>query len=186
MLATATVEREVLSRALRVLAKGISTRTHAQVVVTCRAGHLVFQRSGSGVKAEVPAEASWAGRLCIPAAQIAVLARHLPAGDQVMIRVQPGKYSVAGLTLPATWHDKSIGDVIEVNENAELLELLRLSRTQPAETIAQSGLAKIVADAEQRLETILKRAVITLRPLGITEEDLRKILDARVKQPHLP
>jgi len=67
---------------------------------------------------------------------------------------------------------------IEVRRSEFLLhEMLKLCDQYPAEAIEAAGLAPAVAAAQQKADSILKRAATVLHRYGVTESELMALVE---------
>jgi hypothetical protein len=180
MLWTLEVRRsEFLDALRRIVPKSSKETLYARVVFTFSDGHLSVESIGG--KVHVPATGTWPGSCAVPAELLKRLTRALPEEDPLQLKATDNQFTVSRLILPCECRATSeaapqlYGELIPAN--LTLHEMLKLCDQHPAEAIEAAGLAPAVAAAQQKVDSILRRAATVLQPYGVTEEELMALVE---------
>lgn len=179
MTASLKVNRSDLARALKVLRKFIKPKQREEAVLSFENGLLSIELVGAGAK--VPAEGEWPGQARIASGAVLGFARALPKDDPLPLRVDEGRFYLAGLSVPCSWQD-SERKKIQLILDPPIHVILGLRMRYSDEEITQSGLMKTVQQAEERRDGLVKQASKLLEPLGVTPTDLQPLVDECVRR----
>jgi hypothetical protein len=180
MLWTLEVRRsEFLDALRRIVPKSSKETPHARVIFTFSDGHLSVESIGG--KVHVPAAGTWPGAAAVPADLLKRLTRALPEEDPLQLQATDNQFTVSRLSLPCECRatpeaaPQVYGELIPAN--LTLHEMLKLCDQYPAEAIETPGLAPTVAAAQQKVDSILKRAATVLHRYGVTERELMALVE---------
>ena len=87
---------------------------------------------------------------------------------------------IGSLSLTCVWQSKDSAKIF-LPLNAPPPVILSAALKYSQEEITRSGLAKVVASAEEKRDDLLDRASKILEPLGITWEELSRFVDEQVQ-----
>lgn len=143
----------------------------------------LMQLSAPGAKAEIAAEGeAWAGFALVPFRPIKAVARGLPINDPLTLKFEDGRFYIERWSYPGMW--QNIGpaplDMPLMSVNPSILKMLKMDKKESPAKVLSSGLAGVVAEAEEKAQSLIERAALILRPLGITEADLQELLQKKL------
>lgn len=147
------------------------------VLLTFEGGFLSIE-SGE-VVCVMRASGLWQGRATFKSSVLQSLAKVPPAVNPVPLAYADGRLLLAGMTIPCEWQSTAkalIRDLL----NPSLPELLALARTMPRAEIRGTELGEQVASAISTTERRIKNAGKQLRELGVTETEIRELVEAKV------
>ena len=151
---------------------------------TARAGEL---QTGAlvihlgGLTARAAARGSWGGEAVVSGHFIANFSRSLPESDPVAIQVERGRLKIGPVSIPCTWHPR-IAPRIPLPLDAKLPHVLRIALEHGWEEIQRAGLADVVAEAEEKRDALIERALRVLEPLDVEHEDLWELIDSTLRR----
>jgi hypothetical protein len=103
------------------------------------------------------------------------LAETLSARGTLRIGLQDGRLRIANLTLDCEVIEDF--EPLPVPVGATAVDWLRLERDFGAKAVERAGHAEVLADAEARLDESIEVAAAALAWLGVTEDQLRDLVD---------
>jgi len=151
----------------------------------------LFVAAGSAV-AQAPAQGSWPLTIIVGPSWVRRLAKSLPPGDPVLLRVENGRLHVNKYSEPCGWTtvkdplDPSLGKVTEARRISEAATVLKpfLVGREDIQTLVElarkCGPAKWV-ESEETMISAVSKAWALLAPLGIETSDLRSLVDGAVR-----
>jgi hypothetical protein len=149
--------------------------------------------------ADMPASGIWPLPIFVGASWIRALARNMPAGDPVSLRVDEGRLhanrysepcsSASTNTSPDPWSPEDEEGFL-IQEAARILKPLRIER--PAvEGLVSEALARgtsswsrgIVSwsEEEKKMRTIVEKAWMRLAPFGVGMSDIHRLVDDTIR-----
>lgn len=132
-----------------------------------------------GTECAIPAIGTWRGEAQISSTWLRAIATLPPEGDPLVVAYHNGRLKIGSSSTSCRW--APVGSaVIEVPLDLTLLDKLRLTQAHTPETLDNSGLAKLVADARSEAGRRIAAAARELAPLGISEMDLRVLMISRL------
>jgi hypothetical protein len=141
--------------------------------------------------AALPARGDWPEKIFVEANWVRRLAKRLPAGDPIRLRVEDERVYVNRYSEPcstASSHPAAdiAADIDEqplILEAAQILKPLRLTRADLAAAVAAArarGPASWRAE-DRKMTAQIAKAWILLAPLGVETADLRRLVDQTVR-----
>ena len=132
-----------------------------------------------GVAAVMHAAGEWHGLATFSGVVLHALAMHPPTHDPLILAYADEHLLIAGMTIPCGW--TVIGrTLVETLENPDLLGILALettlSRAEARSAPWRSRLGAAVKDRNRRIRLAARH----LGELGISDADIRTMVDARV------
>lgn len=125
------------------------------------------------------AEGEWHGRAYFSPEVLRAIALYPPATDPVVISYADGHVILATMTIPCDWvnvaHElaKSIAD-------PDMLDLLAMGRTMPRSEVIGTPLGKDITNAQRRAERRIHNAASELLELGVSEVELRALVEEKI------
>lgn len=141
-------------------------------------GFLSFE--AEDLVAAVRAEGEWHGRATISVRMLGILALTPPLEDPVPLVYDGGRLRISTVTMRCDW-DQDGARLVQRAENPGPLDLLAMDRTVSRAEVHGSDLGKRITAAKRKVGNAVTRAANLLADLEITEEDLREMLEARVR-----
>lgn len=124
------------------------------------------------------ARGDWNGQATFPAAMVVALREYPPTGELIVIEYADKKIKVGNFAMGASWN-RAVAKRLTIPEDADwpdvLLALRDMSKAQaslPFETSRR-------LNAERELNKRIANAASELAPLGITQSDLRALVEVR-------
>ena len=153
-----------------------------------------------GTVAEVPANGSWPRPTYVRVTWVRRLAKRMPAGDPIQLRVEAGRLHANRYSESCTWvpiepplpaepnHQRFQTSLI-IDENISIAEAARILKPL---FVKQSDLEAVVVDArargtaswsveERKMIAIVAKAWVLLAPLGVETADLRRLVNDAVR-----
>jgi hypothetical protein len=168
------VDRGELSEGLRRLARHVKLARAGEAILRLEDGRLVIQAGGGEISAA--ATGRWPGEARVSGAFVLAIAKHLPSSDPVPLRVEAGRFFVAGTSILCQWQKTGAAQV-EIPIGAPLSEIIRIGMEYTDEALKQSGILERVEEARARRELLVERAAATLEPLGVRAEDVVRFVN---------
>ncbi|MGC2519347.1 MAG: hypothetical protein WA373_09625 [Burkholderiales bacterium] len=134
-----------------------------------------------GLVAAMHAEGQWPGVAVIPAEYITTLARVPPKLDPVVLTCDGARVKIETISFPCTWQPVS-NILLEMDGAPEWVQALLLKYRRTRGEILANKLQPKIDDAERQLEKLLRRTAKHLAPLGVTIDDLRKLIELRLQK----
>lgn len=125
------------------------------------------------------ATGDWHGRATISPEALRALATVPPAGEPIIISYADGHLLIGSLTIPCRWQLVSEAFVCDL-ENPDLIDLLVLERTIPRAELKATPLGRRIKAAVQRTEQRIQKAMSQLADLGITEDEIRALVEGKL------
>ncbi len=133
-----------------------------------------------GMTVTVAAEGDWPGQCRVLGNFIVTIAKIPPTDDPVEFRIKDGLLNIGSSSFRCAWQSAWSAQ-IDLPMNASLIDLLAMRHRHTNEEIMQSGLMIAVKDAEVRRDRLITKAVKHLGGMGITESDIRRMIDEKIK-----
>jgi hypothetical protein len=151
----------------------------------------LFVTAGIGI-AKAPAEGSWPLTIIVGPSWVRRLAKSLPPGDPVFLRVENGRLYANKYSEPCGWStakdplDPSLGKVTEacrISEAATVLKPFLIGREdiQALVEIARKRGPITWVESEETMISAVSKAWAHLAPLGVETSDLRNLVDGAVR-----
>jgi hypothetical protein len=185
------VSRDDFSKAIRIVAhllekwnKGVSLRFED--------GWLSIEAGHGHAVAKAPARGCWPLTIVVGTTWVRRLAKSLPPGDQIRLRVEDGRLYANRYSERCSWtfEDSSLnpkGPGLDeeglIGEAVKILKPLRIKREE-LENLVSETRAKGPSHwsvQEKKMIGIIAKAWALLAPLGIEPADIRRLADSAVR-----
>jgi hypothetical protein len=177
------VDRAELDSAIRNIARHDAGVENVDAVFTLEDGQLVVRVPGMELRASACGE--WNGTCRIALSVLRPLARAgLPESDDngpYLVSVADGRLKLGPLSLSCEW-EAVVTPAIQLPFNPPLVLILQLPLLHPRKEIERSGLAQVVAEAEERKRQALSDAAGILRALGVRRYDLERLAEECIRR----
>jgi hypothetical protein len=190
MPASLEVGRADLTHALKIVAKVIG-KDPGEASLRFEDGRLSIESCGTAANAD--ASGVWPAPIFVRASWVRRLARRMPAGDPLRLRIEEGRIYVnqysepCALTSAACPVNPELPQIDEeglIEEAARILKPLLIKRSDLEELISEArakGTASWSTD-EKRMTSIVAKAWVLLAPLGIETTDIRRLVEKTVRK----
>ena len=138
------VDRRELSEGLRRLARHVKLSKAGEAILRFSDGYLTIRIGGAEIVAA--ATGIWTGEARLSGAFVMAIAKHLPSSDPVPLRVEAGRFFVAGTSILCQWQKTGAAQV-EIPIGAPLWEIVRIGAKYTDATLEQSGILERVEEA---------------------------------------
>lgn len=172
------VPRDLFVAELKRMVAVIGRRRMPEAVLTLDVDRLIVHVGGA--EFAVPATGHWSGEARIAVPGLRALAAVPPKQDPIGIRVAAGKLWFGNYGLSCRWQAPGLA-VVEVPINRDFVSILRLAERHPPDVLEQSGLARLVADAERKKQRRIAAAARHLAPLGVSLADVAALVATRLR-----
>lgn len=172
------VDRASLLKVLHHIAKLCKPKPGEEAILSY--DEACFHIDLGGMTVTVAATGDWPGQCRVLGMFIVTMAKLPPTGDPVEFRVKDGLLAIGSSSFRCTWQSAWTAQ-INLPMNASMIDLLALRQRHTNEEIMQSGLTIAVKDAEVRRDRLITKAVKHLGGMGITESDIRRMIDEKIK-----
>jgi hypothetical protein len=183
------VSRADLIAQLKFAAKAMD-KSSTNVTLRFQDGMLVIEAGESTV--EVFARGNWPAPIISDVLWVRVLAKKMPAGDPIRLRVQDGKLYTNAFAVRCAFSLEELPPILEppktderrlIVEAAEILKPLRLSKDDVEKLVTEArarGNATWTHHDKKMIE-VVARAWKLLAPLGVETSDIRRCVDDAVR-----
>jgi hypothetical protein len=141
--------------------------------------------------ADAPARGTWPRPIFVCTSGVRRLAKRMPAGDPIRLRIDEGTLYANRYSEPCAWTPRQplslppprINEAILVMEAARILEPLRIKPSDLEELVsaARARGAAPCSEEEKKMIGIIAKAWVLLAPLGVETSDLRLLVDNVVR-----
>jgi hypothetical protein len=174
------VNRSELANGLETLRKLVKKpKPNMEAVFSFEDGLLEVYLNGFTVQAH--AEGELPGLTRIPGVKAINLSKVLPTDDPLIIALEEERFYIGSLSIPCYW-DNVRPRPIEIPNDAPLTTLLGVRLQYSHDDIFASGLLKPVNEAVNKRKMLVKRAANILEPLGVSLEEVERLVDDAVKR----
>ena len=136
-----------------------------------------------GAKAKLPSRGNWQGQVRVPGKMFrSILIDKGP--EDIRLELTEQDLRIEGLCLPCVWQKQPSAITIPVNSSTYDI-LQKLYGYSPSQ-IDEAGHGETYRKAQEETDAMIKHAAMALKPLQITEADLRELLEQRLKQATRP
>jgi hypothetical protein len=190
------VSRADLAQALKIVARAICKRP-GDASFRFEDGCLSIEADNT--VADAPARGTWPLPIFVGASWVRRLAKRMPAGDPIHLRVDAGRLYANRYSEPCSWTSTECPpdswspedeEELLIQEAARILKPLRIER--PAvEGLVSEALARgtsswsrgIVAwsEEEKKMRTIVEEAWMRLAPFGVGMSDIHRLVDKTIR-----
>jgi hypothetical protein len=183
------VSRADLAQALKIVARAIRKGPGD---ASLRFGEGSLSIDAYNTVADAPACGTWPLPIFVGTSWISRLARRLPAGDPINLRVDAGRLYANRYSEPCAWTPREqpapaepppIDEDLLIHEAVRILKPLRVRRSQLVELVSEAR-AKTTASwsvEEKKMIAIVAKAWVLLAPLGVETADIRRLVDKAVR-----
>lgn len=127
------------------------------------------------------ATGTWPGNARVSATLIGALRQALPAGDPLVVQCDRERLSFGTLRVDCEWQPVS-EELTTMPATEEWVATLALNYSMSRGKLITDGFKKSLDDAERKLTQRLRSAAKSLEPLGVTVEDLRRLVETRLRE----
>jgi hypothetical protein len=182
-MAQVRANRAELLDALKSVSRMARTANKAEAVLCLKGDALTISLPGMEVGAAASGDLT--GRVRVPVTFFLMLAKVPPSGDPILFEVSGGRLKVGSSTTACTCEAET-GARIRLPLNPPFPMVLSVAYHYTPSDIEQAGLKETVADAEKRRDILIGNALVALADFGVTREELRALVDAKMKQTEKP
>jgi hypothetical protein len=185
------VSRDDLAKTVGIVAR-LMKKWNKGVSLRFEDGWLFIEAGHGHAVARAPARGCWPLTIVVGAAWVKRLAKNMPAGDPIHLRVDAGRLYANRYSERCSWtsedsplHPKApaLDEKALVLEAAKILKPLRINR-EDLEKLVSETRAKGPSHwshQEKKMISIVARAWALLAPLGIEPADIRRLADDAVR-----
>lgn len=127
------------------------------------------------------AEGTWPGLAYVGATFVVALAKFPPTVDVVQVTCDGERLRLGPLTVGCTWQPVS-HKLLELPASPDWVETLSFKYQVRRSKIVAAGYGRIIAKAERKLATLIADTAKSLSPLGVTEKDIRLLVENRLAE----
>ena len=183
------VARADLVQALKIVVRAISKRG-GDASFRFEDGCLSIEANNT--VADTPARGTWPLPVFVGVSWIRRLAKRMPAGDPIRLRVDARRLYANRYSEPCAWTPReqpapaeppTVDEDLAILEAARILEPLRIRRSHLEELVSEvraRGTASWSGE-EKKLIAITAKAWVLLAPLGVETSDIRRLVDKAVR-----
>ena len=189
------VSRADLAQALKIVARVVA-KSSVDASFRFEDGCLSIEADNTVVDA--PARGTWPLPIFVGASWVRRLAKRMPAGDPILLRVDAGWLYANRYSEPCAWAPREqpaptgtpapteppkIDENLLILESARILKPLRIRRSHLEELVSEArarGSASWTQE-EKRMIALVAKAWVLLAPLGVETTDLRRLVDTAVR-----
>jgi hypothetical protein len=175
-----SVPRAEFQQALKTLAKFVKPKQASEAVLALSDGVLTIDFPGGA--ALVPADGTWPGVVRIPGQFLLLLSKGVPTEDPLPVSVREGRLRIAGMSIACTVEEGNQRSIIPLPLDAPLHAILHVRQVHSDDEIAQSGLTRLVQQAEERRDKLILRATEVLEPVAVGADDLRAFVEECIRR----
>jgi hypothetical protein len=148
----------------------------------------LYIESGRGI-AKTPARGTWPLTIIVGTSWVRRLAKSMPAGDPVRLRVDEGRLYANRYSEPCGWTavEQPINpkrpQLDEIMEAARILKPLLIKKSDIEKMVAEAGARGTPSwsEEEKKMTAIIAKAWVLLAPLGVETADLRRLVNDAVR-----
>jgi hypothetical protein len=136
------------------------------------------------IKTVMRAEGQWDGRAQFSGEILRALALVPPSKNPVTISYAQNRILIEGMTIACTWQsnrDDGIDFMIDVAMNPDIIDFLAMDRVGQRVNVGKPGISQKIRGAKEKMERRVKNASIQLRDLGISEAEIRALIDTKIE-----
>lgn len=127
------------------------------------------------------AEGTWPGIAYVSATFVVALARVPLAVDSVVVTCDGERLRLGPLTVSCTWQPVS-HTLLKLPAAPDWVEALSLKYRARRSQILTDGYEFDIENAERKLTKLIIRVAKPLAPLGVTEQDIRSLIEGRLAE----
>lgn len=178
--AYAKLDQEQFFEGLRLLRRHARPHRAAKAVIWREGEDLVVGLGGGEVR--TPMTGRWEGQARLQNARILLEStRQWSTRPPFTVRVESNRLFFSGFSLPCEWEANSSPHVLLPIE-ASLMDLLLVGSNHSDVALQEAGYLDAIRDARQSRAKIVRAAARDLKPLGVTEEDVERIVRERFEE----
>lgn len=183
------VSRADLAKALRIVARRIG-KCPGDASFRFEDGILSIEAANT--VEDAPARGTWPLPIFVGVSWVRRLAKRMPAGDPILLRVDAGRLYANRYSEPCAWTPRELPAIAEPLVIDEKLLILEAARILKPLRIRRSHLEEVVSEArargtaswsmeEKKMIAIVAKAWILLAPMGVETSDIRRLVDNAVR-----
>lgn len=183
------VARAELAQALKIVARAIRKRPGD---ASLRFGNGCLSIEAYNTEADTPARGTWPLPIFVGTSWISRLAKRLPDGDPIHLRVDSERLYANRYSEPCDWTPRqqpvpaepvAIDEDLLLHEAAQILKPLRIRRSHLEELVSEArarGTASWSAE-EKKMIALVAKAWVLLAPIGVETADIRRLVNNAVR-----
>lgn len=183
------LSRADLAMALKIVARAIGRRP-VDASVRFEDGWLSIEADNT--VADAPARGTWPLPIFVAASWVRRLAKRMPAGDPIHLRVDAGRLYANRYSEPCAWTPKEqpapaepppIDENLLILEAARILQPLRITSSHLEELVSEvraRGTASWSVE-EKKMIALVAKAWVLLAPMGVETSDIRRLVGEAVR-----
>jgi hypothetical protein len=176
-----SVDSKELANAWKTLRRTTSSKHRGELLVSHSDGELVFDLGGAAIGVE--ADGTWSGQARLDSAHVFRLLLHLPKQGTLAVFREGDRIRFGTIAFPCSW-DTQPSTGLSLPMNPTGTEILWVSYVWSRPDMESAGLLPLVEKAERDRDARIGRAVETLAPLGVSEEDLAELVKRCISARH--
>lgn len=178
------------SRARNFLELPLAEFKHATEVFTpkrCKLGPALLAFEGGFLSIEsgevtvvMHAIGEWHGRATFSPQTLRAIATVPPNQDPLTISYADGHLLIGNMNITCQW--QNVGEALIHNlENPSLFDLLVMERTLPRSELKGTERGHQILDAVEQADKRIRKAMAQLAELGVSEAEIRALIEAKIK-----
>lgn len=136
------------------------------------------------IKTVMRATGQWEGRAQFSGEILRALAMVPPDKNPVTISYAQNRILIEGMTIACTWQsnrDDDIDFMIDVAMNPSIIDYLAMDRVGKRVNVGKPGISQKIRSAKEKMERRVKNASTQLHDLGISEDEIRALIDTKIE-----
>jgi hypothetical protein len=183
VMAQLEVARSELMVGLRQLVRLTKPAEAGDAILGFKNGQLQVRIGGGEISAT--ATGRWPGEARAPGSFVLMVARHPPALDPLVIRVEGGHLHMGGMSVACHWQSAGAAGV-EIPIGVPLAEILRIGMAWTDADLEQSGVLRRVEEARATRRALVQKAAAVLQPFAVRPVDIERLVDECLQRMPVP
>jgi hypothetical protein len=172
-MASLKVDLAELLEGLRLLARTVKPAKAGEAILRYEDGQFVVRLGGGEISAA--ATGRWPGEARLGGESLLAAMKQHAAEDPLPVHVESGHLHLGRLAVPCQWQQTGAAQV-EIPIGATIGQILQIAMEHTDATLEQSGVLALVLEARARHEALVNQAAIILRPLGVQQKDVERLV----------
>lgn len=156
-------------------------RMFGTVLLAFEGGFLSLETDA--IKTVMRASGQWHGRARFSAEILRALALVPPTGNPVIMSYAQGHLLIGNMTIACTWIDvrkESIAIDVEAACSPGIIDVLAMDRTARRVDANRAEMRQQIRSAKEKMARRIKNAVEQLSDLGISEAEIRALVESKI------
>lgn len=126
------------------------------------------------------ASGEWHGRATFSPQTLRAIATIPPNQDPLTISYADSHLLIGNMNIACQW--QTVGEALINNlENPSLFDLLVMERTLPRSELKGTERGHLILDAVEQADKRIRKAMVQLAELGVSEAEIRALVEAKIK-----